>query len=101
MMEAKQQAIAMYGANPLPLHFAAMALHRTCFGAIQYLTNDPNSIIRCAPDGLPDRKNAVKAIKTAEQIVLNLSAIATMVFTGRADMVARLGRAVVISQGCE
>jgi len=99
-LQGKNEALAAYSTQTLPLHFVGVLLKATCFEAVFYLANDPASIIRCAPSAARERQNSAKALEEAQEVVLDLSAIATLVLTERTDFVAKLDRPIILSQGC-
>ncbi len=99
-LEATNNALAHYSKEVLPLHFVATLLKASTFEAIFQLAHDPASIIRCAPDNFPQRQTSFQSLETSPQVVLDLSAIATLVLTGRTDLVSKLNKRIVISQGC-
>jgi len=97
---AKRQAIQAYSLQPLPLHFVAEVLGESSFEAILHLANDPKSIVRCAPDGYQQRLEAAISLAAATEVVLDLSAIATLFLCDAIDLVFKLNLPVIISQGC-
>ncbi|MGD0156646.1 MAG: hypothetical protein ABSB50_11135 [Terracidiphilus sp.] len=99
-LEGKNQAIAAYSTETVPLHYVGVLLKATCFEAVFYLSNDPASVIRCAPSDARERQTSAKALEEAQEVVLDLSAIATLVLTERTDFVAKLDRPIILSQGC-
>jgi tetratricopeptide (TPR) repeat protein len=99
-LQGKNQALAAYSTQTLPLHFVGVLLKATCFEAVFYLANDPASIIRCAPGDARERQASAKALEEAQEVVLDLSAIATLVLTERTDFVTKLDRPIILSQGC-
>ncbi|WP_420236264.1 PIN domain-containing protein [Telmatobacter bradus] len=99
-MEDTNQGLRIYSEQTLPLQFVARMLKTSTFEAVLYLANDQDSIIRCAPSDPAQRLDSLMALQEAEQIVLDLSAIATLVLTEHTDLVTKLNRPIIISQGC-
>jgi tetratricopeptide (TPR) repeat protein len=99
-MENTSQGLRIYSEQTLPLQYVARLLKASSFEAVQYLANDPDSIVRCAPSDPAQRLDSLRALQEAEQIVLDLSAIATLVLTEQTDLVTKLNRPIIISQGC-
>ena len=99
-LSGKQQAIEGYSAQPLPLHFVGEILGKSTFEAVLHLAHDPKSIVRCAPENQQQRQSAAIGLTTAAEIVLDLSAIATLFLCDALDLIPKLNLPVIISQGC-
>lgn len=99
-LAGKQQAIEAYSAQPLPLHFVAEILGKSTFEAVLHLAYDPKSIVRCAPKNQQQRQSAEIGLTTAAEIVLDLSAIATLFLCDALDLIPKLNLPIIISQGC-
>jgi tetratricopeptide (TPR) repeat protein len=99
-LAGKQQAIEAYSAQTLPLHFVAEILGKSTFEAVLHLAHDPKSIVRCAPENQQQRQSAEIGLTTAAEIVLDLSAIATLFLCDSLDLIPKLNLPIIISQGC-
>ena len=99
-LAGKQQAIEAYSAQQLPLHFVAEILGKSTFEAVLHLAHDPKSIVRCAPENQQQRQAAAIGLTTAAEIVLDLSAIATLFLCDALDLILKLNLPIIISQGC-
>jgi tetratricopeptide (TPR) repeat protein len=96
----KRQAIQGYSAQALPLHFVGEILGASSFEAVLHLANDPKSIVRCAPENQQQRVFAAMGLSAAAEIVLDLSAIATLFLCDAMDLLTKLNLPIIISQGC-
>jgi tetratricopeptide (TPR) repeat protein len=96
----KRQAIQGYTAQALPLHFVGEILGESSFEAVLHLAHDPRSIVRCAPENQQQRVFAAMELNAAAEIVLDLSAIATLFLCKAVDLLTKLNLPIIISQGC-
>lgn len=96
----KRQAIEAYSVQPLPLHFVAEILGESTFEAVLHLAHDSKSVVRCAPEDQQQRLSAAMGLNAAAEIVLDLSAIATLFLCDAIDLISKLNLPVIISQGC-
>lgn len=96
----KRQAIQGYTAQALPLHFVGKILGESSFEAVLHLAHDPRSIVRCAPENQQQRVFAAMGLNAAAEIVLDLSAIATLFLCDAVDLLTKLNLPIIISQGC-
>jgi len=96
----KRQAIQGYTAQALPLHFVGEILGESSFEAVLHLAHDPRSIVRCAPENQQQRVFAAMGLNAAAEIVLDLSAIATLFLCKAVDLLTKLNLPIIISQGC-
>jgi hypothetical protein len=96
----RRQAIQVYSAQALPLHYVGEILGESAFEAVLHLANDPKSIVRCAPENQQQREFAATGLSAVAEIVLDLSAIATLFLCDAMDLLTKLNLPIVISQGC-
>jgi tetratricopeptide (TPR) repeat protein len=96
----RRQAIEAYSLQPLPLHFVGDILGESTFEAVLHLAHDPKSVVRCSPENQQQRLSAAIGLNSAAEIVLDLSAIATLFLCDAFDLISKLNLPIVISQGC-
>jgi type IV secretory pathway VirB9-like protein len=75
-------------------------LGASSFEAVLHLANDPKSIVRCAPENQQQRVFAAMGLSAAAEIVLDLSAIATLFLCDAMNLLTKLNLPIIISQGC-
>jgi transcription elongation GreA/GreB family factor len=82
-LKKKRERIAdlekIYGSQLCPIHLLAEAMGLNDLQVLAGLANNPDAQIRCCSGSAPERDDALKDLTGAKEIVIDLTAIATLV----------------------
>lgn len=88
-----------YREQPIPLHSIAELKGRTLLEVIQHFASQAETPIRCCRGSLSDRDEATSAFATAQAVVLDASALATLFLLDAANVLEHFNRHVIVGQG--
>jgi len=89
----------IYAVQPLPLHVFGNAFGKDAFRAVYMLAAKPHLHINCCVGSVEECTEALESFRNAGELVLELTAIATLSLLKAEDLLTRLTAAPIISQG--
>ena len=88
----------MYKENPVSLHMFGEHFGETAFTALGYLALQTDVPVRCCHGSVEEREQAVKALRSCNTLVLDMSAIASLFLLDRLDILENWSIDLVVSQ---
>ncbi len=88
----------IYKENPVSLHMFGKPLGKTAFTALGYLALQTDVPVRCCHGSVEEREQAVKALRSCNTLVLDMSAIASLFLLDRLDILENWSIDLVVSQ---
>ena len=92
------QVHQIYRENLLPLHFFGDHFGTTAFEALSHLATTLDMSVRCCSGSSEEREHATKIFRSCNKIVLDMSAISTLVLLDRIDILSCQVIDFVVSQ---
>ena len=87
----------MYKENPVSLHMFGEHFGKTAFTALGYLALQTDVLVRCCHGSVEEREQAVKALRSCNTLVLDMSAIASLFLLDRLDILENWSIDLVVS----
>ena len=88
----------MYKENPVSLHMFGEHFGETAFTALQHLASRTDVPVRCCHGSVEEREQAVKALRSCNTLVLDVSAIASLFLLDRLDILENCPIDLVVSR---
>ena len=89
----------MYKEELVPLHIFGECFGETAFSALQHLASRTEVPVRCCHGSVEEREQAVKALRSCNTLVLDMSAIASLFLLDRLDILENWSIDLVVSTG--
>jgi tetratricopeptide (TPR) repeat protein len=90
-----------YRENPLPLSCFAASLNLPIVRAIERIATDPHLQVRCCQPTGDAIKEAMSSLSSAEAIVIDSTALATLLLLDEPDLLGKIPIKLVVSSGTE
>ena len=87
----------MYKEELVPLHIFGECFGETAFSALQHLASRTEVPVRCCHGSVEERELAVKALRSCNTLVLDMSAIASLFLLDRLDILENWSIDLVVS----
>jgi len=78
--------VEFYKENPIPLHVLSTSLGVSVLETLEFLSTQADMRIRCCYGNEQERMQALSALENAQEIVVDLSALATLLLIDRLDV---------------
>jgi tetratricopeptide (TPR) repeat protein len=103
MMQARrnrtQEVERLYSTQTLPIHIVAQALNVDDFVALAGLANSQNVLIRCCDGSQAERDDAHNALQHTPRLVVDITAIGSLILLDRFDVLDIVPLTLVASSG--
>ncbi len=97
--EASQELEQIYHSGPIPIHMFAARLGKNALQGVYYLASKTDSTLFCCAGTKEEREAALEAIQVSTSVVLDVTAIATLMILECADVLRVLPVSLIVSQG--
>jgi hypothetical protein len=98
ILASHHAALDAYRSTALPIHVIAAVLGRNDFEQIIRIATDDSMALRCCAGNAEERTAAMSALKNASVLVLDLTAICTLLLLEALDELPSLGIPMLVSQ---
>ena len=99
MRQKKVQEIEeAYKSKSIPIHFVASLFGKNAFEGVSVLANRDGLAVKCCVGTEEERDLAVAGLKVCSEVVIDLTAIATLCLLGAEDTLRNLQNSLVVSQ---
>jgi tetratricopeptide (TPR) repeat protein len=93
-----KRALDAYSKLPVPVHMFSDALGVTDIDSVAYLARNPEVGVRCCGGSLEEREQAHDALQKADHVVVDISAIGTLLLLGELDHLQSMPGRIVVAQ---
>lgn len=97
--EYVKQLEEVYSTQPFPIYLMALKKGRSIVETMNYVAASPSLKIKCCVGNDQEESEAEKWMSNAKEIVLDASAIVTLMFTLSYEHILKLSRTFIVSQG--
>jgi transcription elongation GreA/GreB family factor len=97
--ERIQEVERLYTTHAVPIHIVAKALNMNDFVALAGLANSPDVLIRCCDGSALERATAQKILDDRSRIVLDMTAISSLILLDRLDLLETISFTVIVASG--
>lgn len=96
---AAQELEKLYRSMPLPIHMFAAQRGKNAFEGISYFAGNQGSKVFCCTGSKDERQRSFDALNVANALVLDLTALATLMIVDCADVLRSIPVSLIVSQG--
>ena len=89
----------IYMTSPLPLHTFGKQFGKNAFETLQHLATTPDIPVKCCIGSSEEHEQAVKAFRSCNTIILDISAISSIFILDNLDLLKHQIKDLVVSQG--